>query len=99
MFEVAVKSLHSRIDAGCKAVAMQDFRHLLQADSESVSDLIRHLERTFRIAYGQDGMSSEKRDSLFYGQLQEALRYELMRAPTVSGSSYQVSRTVRSLKE
>ena len=47
-FEVAVKSLHSRIDAGCKAVAAQDFRHLRQADSESVSDLIRRLERTFR---------------------------------------------------
>ena len=48
-FDTAVKSLHSRIDAGSKAVAAQDLR---QGDSESVSDLIRHLECTFRIAYG-----------------------------------------------
>ena len=86
-FEVAVKSLRSRIDAGCKAVAAQDFRHLRQGDSESVSDLIRRLERTFRIAYGRDSMSAETRDALLYGQLQEALRYELMRAPAVSGST------------
>lgn len=31
-------------------------------------------------------MSTETRDALLYGQLQEALRYELMRAPAVSGS-------------
>ena len=85
-FEAAVKSLRGRIDAGCKAVAAQDFRHLRQGDSESVSDLIRRLERTFRIAYGRDSMSTETRDALLYGQLQEALRYELMRAPAVSGS-------------
>ena len=49
-FDMAVKSLHSRMDAGCKAVAAQDFRHLRQGDSDSVSDLMRCLERTFRIA-------------------------------------------------
>ena len=85
-FEATVKSLHSRIDAGCKAVAAQDFRHLRQGDSESVSELIRRLERTFRITYSRDSMSTETRDTLLYGQLQEALRYELMRAPAVSGS-------------
>ena len=47
-FEAAVKSLRGRIDAGCKAVAAEDFRHLQQGDSESVSDLIRC---TFRITY------------------------------------------------
>ena len=68
-FEVAVKSLHGRIDAGCKAVAAQDFRHLRQGDLESVFELIRRLERTFRIAYGRDSMSTETRDALLYGQL------------------------------
>ena len=32
-----------------------------------------------------DSMSTETRDALLYGQLQEALRYELMRAPAVLG--------------
>ena len=32
-------------------------------------------------------MSTETRDALLYGQLQEALQYELMRAPAVSGSA------------
>lgn len=32
-------------------------------------------------------MSTETRDALLYGQLQEALRYEFMRAPVVSGST------------
>ena len=86
-FEVVVKSLRSRIDAECKAVAAQDFRHLRMGDSESVSDLIRRLERTFRIVYSRDSMSAETRDILLYSQLQEALRYELMRAPAVSGST------------
>ena len=86
-FSTAVKSLGSRIDAGCKAVAAQDFRHLQQEDAEPISDLIRRLERTFRVAYGRDSMSTETRDALLYAQLQEALRYELMRAPAMLGSS------------
>ena len=32
-------------------------------------------------------MSTEMRDTLLYGQLQEALWYKLMRAPAVSGST------------
>ena len=32
-------------------------------------------------------MSTETRDALLYGQLQEDLRYELMRAPAVLGST------------
>ena len=32
-------------------------------------------------------MSTETRDALLYDQLQEALRYKLMRAPAVSGST------------
>ena len=81
-----VKSLGSRIDDGCKVVAAQHFRHLQQKDSEAVSDLIRHLERTFPVAYGQNSLSAETRDALLYAQLQEALRYELMRALAISRS-------------
>ena len=56
----------------------------VQSDTESVSDFIRHLERTFRIAYGRDSMSNETKDTLLYGQLQEGLQLELMRGLAVS---------------
>ena len=45
------------------------------------------MERTFRIAYGRDSMSTETRDTLLYCQLQEGLHYELMKAPAVSGAT------------
>ena len=51
-----------------------------------MSDFIRWLERTFRIAYGRDAMSADTRDTLLHGQLQEGLQFELMRAPAVSGA-------------
>ena len=82
----AVASLRGHLDPGSKALAAQDFRHTLQREGESVADFIRRLERTFRIAYGRESMSSDTRDTLLHGQLQEALRYELMRAPAVSGA-------------
>ena len=84
-FSGAVQSLKSRLDPGSKTLAAQDFRHTVQSDSESVADYIRRLERNFRIAYGRDGISAEARDALLYGQLHEGLRYEIMKAPGVSG--------------
>ena len=86
-FESAVEALRGRLDPGSKAVAAQDFRHATQKDSESVADFVRRLERMFRIAYGRDPMSNETRDTLLYCQLQEGLRYELMRGPAVSGAT------------
>ena len=65
---------------------MQDFRHASQKGEEAVSDFIRRLERTFRIAYGRNGLSSETRSALLYAQLQEGLKYDLMRAPAISGA-------------
>ena len=38
-----------------------------------VANFIRHLERTFQIAYGRDGMSAETRGTLLHSQLQEGL--------------------------
>lgn len=70
-----------------KVLAVHDFRHLAQGKKETVSELIRRLERTFRIAYGRDSMSVETRDALLYSQLQDALKHELMRSPAVSGST------------
>jgi hypothetical protein len=80
-FVKAAKVLRSRIDPANKSSAAQDFRHTTQQKSESVSDFIRRLERMFRVAYGRDGMSNETRDMLLYCQVQEGLRYELMRRP------------------
>ena len=67
-------------------MAAQDFRHATQDENEKVSDFIRHLEKTFCRAYGHDTMLSETRDALLYAQLQEGLRYDLMKAPAVSGA-------------
>ena len=67
-------------------MAAQDFTHTAQEEKESASDFIPRLERVFRVAYGHDRMSTETRDTLLHGQLQEGLRHELMRAPGVSGA-------------
>ena len=85
-FSSATTALHNRLDPNNRVLAAQDFRHALQRDTETVAEYIRRLEQTYRTAYGRDGMSSETRDTLLYSQLQEGLKYDLMRAPTVSGA-------------
>lgn len=84
-YSQAVTALRTRLDPGSKTLAAQDFRHTTQREAESVADFIRRLERTFRVAYGRDGIASEARDALLYGQLHEGLKYEIIRAPGVSG--------------
>ena len=61
-----------------RALAAQDFRHTIQGEAEPVADFIRRLEQTFRIAYGKDSMSTETRDTLLHGQLQEGLKYTML---------------------
>ena len=85
-YEKAVRALRARLDPGSKALAAQDFRHAAQEESEKVNDFIRRIEKTFRRAYGHDSMLSETRDALLYAQLQEDLKNELMKAPSVSGA-------------
>ena len=82
----AVKSLKARLDPGNKLVAAQDFRHLSQAEGEPVSKFISRLESLFKVAYGKDNMGSDTREVLLYGQLQEGLRYEIIKSPVVSGA-------------
>ena len=86
MFESAVDSLRIRLDPGSRALAGQDFRHMIQRKQEPVADFIRRLERTFRLAYRKERKTTETRDMLLHGQLQEGFRYDLMTAPTVSGA-------------
>ena len=85
-FKTAVASLQDRLDPGGPALAAQDFRHLTQQHGETVADLIRRLESVFRRAYGREKLSVEMRDALLYGQLQEGLKYDLLKSPAVSGA-------------
>ena len=68
-----ISALHTRLEHGSK-------------DDEQVSEFIRPLERTFKIAYGRDPISGETWDTLLHGQLQEGLRQEIMSIPGVSGA-------------
>ena len=83
IFADAVKSLSSRLDLVDRVLAGQVFRHAMQEGSESVADFVRRLERLFQIAYG---LSVQTRDTLLYSQLQEGLRYSLIKSPAVSGA-------------
>ena len=85
-YKTAKQALQARLDPGGRSLAAQDFRHMMQQETESVSDFIQRLERIFQIAYGRDQMLKETRDTLLHSQLQEGLRDELMRSPTVSGA-------------
>ena len=83
-FDAAVQALRERLYPGGKVMAAQDFRHCSQSEDEPVSDFIRRLERTFRLAYGHDKMSTETRHALLHG---EGLRQRVMEAPAVSGAT------------
>ena len=62
VFESAVDSLRIRLDPGSRALAAQDFRHTIQREKEPVSDFIRRLDQTFRLAYGKERLTTETRD-------------------------------------
>ena len=85
-FASATAVMRSRLDAGSRALAAQDFRHATQGSQEPVSDYILRLEKIFRRAYGREHMTEETRNTLLHGQLQEGLKYVLMKAPAVSGA-------------
>lgn len=67
-----------RLDPGSRVTAQQE--------GESVSNFVQRLERTFHVAYGQDRMSSETKEAILYGQLQEGLPLEFFRGPAVLGA-------------
>ena len=66
-------------------MAAQNFNHTVQGETELVADFIRCLECTVWIVYGRDSMFAETPDTLLDSQLQEGLRYDLMREPAISG--------------
>lgn len=85
-FADAVKSLRARVDLENRVLAGQDFRHVTQESGESVAEYIRRLERLFQVAYGRNGLSVETRQTLLYSQLQDELKYSLIKSPAVSGA-------------
>ena len=86
IYSAAKHALRTRLDPGSKVIAAQDFRHAIQKDEESVSDFIRRMERCFQVAYGRDNLSVETRETILFGQLQEGLRFNIVKSPSVSGS-------------
>ena len=81
---VGTAKLRERIDPVNPFVAVQEFRHLMQAKTETVSDYIRHVERAYRIAHRKE-VQPETREALLFMQMREGLREEIIRAPQVSG--------------
>jgi len=84
--ETAVKCLKERLDPCSRVMAGQDFRRIVQGDAETVADFICRLEKSYRMAFGNDRMSRETKDTMLYGQLQEGLCLSLIRSPSVSGA-------------
>ena len=82
----AVKSLRTRLGVGARVYAAQDFRHSLQEENESVANFIQRLERAFVLAYGRDDLTQETKHTLLHSQLQEGLKFSLMKSPAVSGA-------------
>ena len=85
-FASAAEALLNRLDPHSRVLAAQEFRHAVQRDDEPVAEYIRRLEQTYRRAYGGDKISSETRGTLLFGQLQEGLKYMLVKAPAISGA-------------
>ena len=84
-FTVATKVMKNQLDPGSKALAVQDFQRTVQS-LKSVSDFIRRLEQVLHRAYGKEYMSTETRDILLHGQLQEGLSDIFIKAPAISGA-------------
>ena len=82
-FDSAVKAMKEVLGPGSKILAAQDFQHTTQEETES---FVRRLERTFRVAYGSDKLTTETRSAFLYGQMQEGLKHNLMHSPNVSGA-------------
>ena len=85
-YQKAVAKITTVLGPGSRVMAAQDFRHTLQEEAESVSSYIRRLERAFRLAHGSDKLDTESRSIFLFTQMQDGLRQDLMRSPSVSGA-------------
>jgi len=85
-WQEAANILQSRLEHGNHTIAAQEFWHLRQGTTESVSEFMRRLECTFLIAHNKGMMAAESREALLHGQMQEGLLLKLMEIPAVSGA-------------
>ena len=81
-YPLVIEALRGHLDPSSRALAGQDFRHISQGEEK----VICRLKRTFKVAYGRDQMADEARSTLLHGQLQDGLKYDIMRSPAVSGA-------------
>ena len=98
-YQTAIKALRERLDPGNQTLVALDFRHASQKSTETVSDFIRCLEEVFQTAFGREKLSTETRDMLLYGQLQEGLLYTLIESPTVSAAQHYRELCIAARKE
>lgn len=68
-YGVAVKALRQRLDQGSLIVAVQDFWHVCQNESEMVTDHIRRLERCYQLACGRGKLTVETKEAILFGQI------------------------------
>ena len=85
-FKMAVHNLREHLDPCSKVLAGQDYRHTVQTDNETVAGYICRLEKAFHIAFGNDKLGRETKETMLYGQLQEGLRLDILRSARVSGA-------------
>ena len=62
-YKEATVELTRRLDPGSRIMAVQDFWHAVQRETESVADYHRRLERHFQLAHGKDDLRSETKKS------------------------------------
>ena len=65
--DIAVRNLKERLDPCSKVLAGQEFRPTVQGDNEIVPNFICRLEKSFRVAFGQDGLSKETKEAMLFG--------------------------------
>ena len=57
--------------------------HIPESSNENVADFIHRLEKTFHVAYIQDGMYNETWYHFLY-TAQDVFKHEIMQSPAVS---------------
>ena len=82
--DMALRNLKECLDPCSKVLAGQDFRRTVQENNETVPIFICRLEKSFRVVFGQDGLSKETKEGMLFGQMQEGLPLGIIRSPNVS---------------
>ena len=68
-----VKALSTRLDPGSRVLAAQDFLCMSQGTTESVSDFVQRLKRTFHVVNRKDHISLETKKTFLQSTAGESL--------------------------